>query len=92
MSEAQAQENGDATNVGLRWEILSAAQPSDALGDLESAGDYLDFMDRAGYGDVVGFNRDCSHMERQAVSGIEFIRGARGLPPSLSRHDETLQA
>jgi sugar phosphate isomerase/epimerase len=45
-----------------------------AMGDLESAGDYLEFMYKAGYGDVVGFNLDCSHMEWQGVSGIEFIR------------------
>lgn len=45
-----------------------------AMGDLESAGDYLRFMEKAGYGDVVGFNFDASHMEWQNVSGVEFIR------------------
>lgn len=45
-----------------------------AMGDLESAGDYLSFLDAAGFSDVVGFNLDCSHLEWQGVSGIEFIR------------------
>jgi len=45
-----------------------------AMGDLESAGDYLRFMEKAGYGSVVGFNFDASHMEWQHVSPIEFIR------------------
>jgi sugar phosphate isomerase/epimerase len=44
------------------------------MGDIESAGDYLRAMDRAGFADVTGFNFDCSHMEWQGVSGIEFIR------------------
>jgi sugar phosphate isomerase/epimerase len=46
-----------------------------AMGDLESAGDYIRFLERAGYGsDVVGFNLDPSHMVWQGVSPIEFIR------------------
>jgi sugar phosphate isomerase/epimerase len=45
-----------------------------AMGDLESAGDYLKAMTKAGFGDVVGFNFDASHMEWQNVSGVEFIR------------------
>ncbi|HKB37023.1 MAG TPA: TIM barrel protein [Gemmataceae bacterium] len=45
-----------------------------AMGDLESAGDYLKAMDRAGYADVIGFNLDGSHMEWQNVSVIQFIR------------------
>jgi sugar phosphate isomerase/epimerase len=45
-----------------------------AMGDIESAGDYLAFLDRAGWSDVVGFNLDASHMEWQGVSAIEFIR------------------
>jgi sugar phosphate isomerase/epimerase len=45
-----------------------------AMGDLESARDWLDAMSRAGYGDVVGFNFDPSHLEWQNVSSIEFIR------------------
>jgi sugar phosphate isomerase/epimerase len=45
-----------------------------AMGDLESANDYLKAMDKAGYGSVVGFNLDGSHMEWQNVSVIQFIR------------------
>lgn len=45
-----------------------------AMGDLESAGQYLGAMDRAGYADVVGFNYDPSHMVWQGVDPIEFIR------------------
>jgi sugar phosphate isomerase/epimerase len=45
-----------------------------AMGDLESASDYIAFMDRAGYGDVCGFNLDGSHLEWQNVSVIQFIR------------------
>ena len=45
-----------------------------AMGDLESAGDYLKAMDKAGYQSVVGFNLDGSHLEWQNVSVIQFIR------------------
>ncbi len=45
-----------------------------AMGDLESAGDYIKFMDKAGYAGVVGFNLDGSHMEWQGVSVVQFIR------------------
>ncbi len=45
-----------------------------AMGDLESAHDYLEFLDGAGFAEVVGFNLDCSHLEWQGVSGIDFIR------------------
>jgi sugar phosphate isomerase/epimerase len=45
-----------------------------AMGDIESAHDYLAAMDKAGFADVVGFNLDGSHMEWQGVSVIEFIR------------------
>jgi sugar phosphate isomerase/epimerase len=45
-----------------------------AMGDIESASDYLNFMHKAGYGDVVGFNLDGSHMEWQGVSVVQFIR------------------
>ena len=45
-----------------------------AMGDIESAGDFLKAMSKAGFGDVVGFNFDASHMEWQNVSGVEFIR------------------
>jgi sugar phosphate isomerase/epimerase len=45
-----------------------------AMGDLESASDYINFMCKAGYEGVVGFNLDGSHMEWQNVSVIDFIR------------------
>lgn len=45
-----------------------------AMGDLESAGDYLNAMTWAGYGDIAGFNFDASHMQWQNVSGVDFIR------------------
>ncbi len=45
-----------------------------AMGDIESAGDYLAALDKAGYAEVVGFNLDGSHMEWQGVSVVQFIR------------------
>jgi sugar phosphate isomerase/epimerase len=45
-----------------------------AMGDIESATDYLAALDEAGYASVTGFNLDGSHMEWQGVSVIQFIR------------------
>jgi sugar phosphate isomerase/epimerase len=45
-----------------------------AMGDLESAGDYIEYMNKAGFEGTVGFNLDGSHMEWQNVSVIQFIR------------------
>jgi sugar phosphate isomerase/epimerase len=45
-----------------------------AMGDISSAGDYLRACDKAGFEKAVGFNFDCSHMEWQGVSGVDFIR------------------
>jgi sugar phosphate isomerase/epimerase len=45
-----------------------------AMGDLESAADYINHMNKAGFGGTVGFNLDGSHMEWQNVSVIQFIR------------------
>ena len=45
-----------------------------AMGDIESAADYINFMEKAGYGGIVGFNLDGSHMEWQGVSVVQFIR------------------
>src|SRR5437588_9180284 len=45
-----------------------------AMGDIESASDYINFMEKAGYGGVVGFNLDGSHMEWQGVSVVQVIR------------------
>lgn len=45
-----------------------------AMGDIESASDYINHMCKAGYEGVVGFNLDGSHLEWQNVSVIQFIR------------------
>ena len=45
-----------------------------AMGDIESATDYITFMNKAGYEGVVGFNLDGSHMEWQNVCVVQFIR------------------
>ena len=45
-----------------------------AMGDIASAGDYIAAVDAAGFAQAAGFNFDCSHMEWQGVSGIDFIR------------------
>ncbi|MHB1034420.1 MAG: sugar phosphate isomerase/epimerase family protein [Pirellulales bacterium] len=45
-----------------------------AMGDIASAADYLAAVDAAGFAKAAGFNFDCSHMEWQGVSGVEFIR------------------
>ncbi|REK18650.1 MAG: sugar phosphate isomerase/epimerase [Planctomycetota bacterium] len=45
-----------------------------AMGDITSAGDYLAALDAAGFEKAAGFNFDCSHMEWQGVSGVDFIR------------------
>jgi sugar phosphate isomerase/epimerase len=59
--------------LGVTFDL--ECHPSErAMGDLESARDYLDFMHKHGYGGVVGFNLDGSHMEWQGVSVIQFIR------------------
>ena len=45
-----------------------------AMGDLESAADYIQHMNKAGFEGTVGFNLDGSHLEWQNVSVIQFIR------------------
>ncbi len=45
-----------------------------AMGDITSAGEYLAAVDKAGFAKAAGFNFDCSHMEWQGVSGVDFIR------------------
>ena len=61
------------SNYGIKFGL--ECHPTErAMGDLESAGDYLQTMQKAGYGNVAGFNIDSSHMEWQNVSGVEFIR------------------
>jgi sugar phosphate isomerase/epimerase len=59
----------------LRTTLDLECHPSErAMGDIESASDYLATMIGAGYEGVAGFNLDCSHMEWQNVSGVDFIR------------------
>lgn len=58
---------------GITYDL--ECHPSErAMGDIESASDYLAAMDKAGFADVVGFNLDGSHMEWQGVSVVQFIR------------------
>ncbi|MEZ6139837.1 MAG: TIM barrel protein [Zavarzinella sp.] len=58
---------------GITYDL--ECHPSErAMGDIESASDYINFMNKAGYEGTVGFNLDGSHMEWQNVSVIEFIR------------------
>ncbi len=45
-----------------------------AMGDIESASDYINHMNKAGFEGTVGFNLDGSHMEWQNVSVVQFIR------------------
>jgi sugar phosphate isomerase/epimerase len=59
--------------LGVTFDL--ECHPSErAMGDLESAGDYINHMCKAGFEGVVGFNLDGSHMEWQNVSVIQFIR------------------
>ena len=53
-----------------------------AMGDLESAGDYINFMCKKGYEGVVGFNLDGSHMEWQNVSVVQLDRKSTRLNSS----------
>ncbi len=63
----------ECKRLGVTFDL--ECHPSErAMGDLESAHDYLEAMDRAGYAEVVGFNLDGSHLEWQNVSVIQFIR------------------
>lgn len=45
-----------------------------AMGDITSAAQYLAAVDAAGFERAAGFNFDCSHLQWQNVSGVEFIR------------------
>src|SRR5262245_49030704 len=65
---------GQCRQYGITFDL--ECHPGErAMGDIESANDYITFLDKADYGsDVVGFNLDGSHMEWQNVSVIEFIR------------------
>jgi sugar phosphate isomerase/epimerase len=59
--------------LGVTFDL--ECHPSErAMGDLESANDYINFLNKAGYEGTVGFNLDGSHLEWQNVCVIEFIR------------------
>ncbi len=59
--------------MGVTFDL--ECHPSErAMGDIESASDYINYMCKAGYEGVVGFNLDGSHMEWQGVSVVQFIR------------------
>ena len=59
--------------LGVTFDL--ECHPSErAMGDLESAGDYINHMNKAGYEGTVGFNLDGSHLEWQNVCVIQFIR------------------
>lgn len=59
--------------LGVTFDL--ECHPSErAMGDIESAGDYINHMCKAGYEGVVGFNLDGSHLEWQGVSVVQFIR------------------
>jgi sugar phosphate isomerase/epimerase len=59
--------------LGVTFDL--ECHPSErAMGDIESAGDYINFLNKAGYEGVVGFNLDGSHLEWQNVCVIQFIR------------------
>jgi sugar phosphate isomerase/epimerase len=59
--------------LGVTFDL--ECHPSErAMGDIESASDYVNHMCKAGYEGVVGFNLDGSHMEWQGVSVVQFIR------------------
>jgi sugar phosphate isomerase/epimerase len=62
-----------AKEYGVTYDL--ECHPSErAMGDLESAADYIQYMNKAGFEGTVGFNLDGSHMEWQNVSVIQFIR------------------
>ena len=62
-----------------------------AMGDIESASDYINHMCKAGYEGVVGFNLDGSHMEWQGVVGRAVhprVRRVHPLRPHQGRAGE----
>jgi sugar phosphate isomerase/epimerase len=60
-------------NYGTTFDL--ECHPSErAMGDIASASDYIGAVDAAGFANAAGFNFDCSHMEWQGVSGVDFIR------------------
>ncbi len=63
----------ECKKYGITYDL--ECHPSErAMGDLESAADYIQHLNKAGFEGTVGFNLDGSHMEWQNVSVIQFIR------------------
>jgi len=63
----------ECKKYGITYDL--ECHPSErAMGDIESASDYINHMNKAGFEGTVGFNLDGSHMEWQNVSVIQFIR------------------
>jgi sugar phosphate isomerase/epimerase len=63
----------ECKKYGITYDL--ECHPSErAMGDIESASDYINHLNKAGFEGTVGFNLDGSHMEWQNVSVIQFIR------------------
>ena len=86
-SSASARSGTLCKKYGVTFDL--ECHPSErAMGDIESAGDYLNRMDKAGYEGVVGFNLDGSHMEWQGVSVVAVhprVRRPHPLRPHQGR-------
>jgi len=64
-----------------------------AMGDSESAGDYLTFLHKAGYDGAVGIEWEDNDAEQHAGARAALANVQRAdLPPSGMRHDEMLKA
>jgi sugar phosphate isomerase/epimerase len=75
--ELLAERFGPFLNICKKYGVTFDLEchPSErAMGDIESASDYINFMCKAGFEGAVGFNLDGSHMEWQGVSVVQFIR------------------
>ena len=83
-SSASARSGTLCKKYGVTFDL--ECHPSErAMGDIESAGDYINHMCKAGYEGVVGFNLDGSHMEWQNVSVIAVHPRVRRLHPLRPR-------
>ncbi len=77
-SSASARSGTLCKKYGVTFDL--ECHPSErAMGDIESASDYINLMDKAGYEGVVGFNLDGSHMEWQNVSVVAVHPRVRGV-------------
>src|SRR5262249_37234773 len=58
--------------LGLTFDL--ECHPSErAMGDLESANDYINFLNKAGYEGTVGFNLDGSHLDSHTTPLLQFL-------------------